>query len=701
MLVMLLALLLVPATAVAQVPTQCLEIESILVDACAPAALCPGSSEAMNEMVRFKTGPVDIALSDLEADWPNNNWLGLVQNAATATLTATLNDGILSCGYLVEPPGGIIPAGSSVLLITSTQMCTAANSFANLADTLHVIFQNPGNSSGHFGNQNNGNTVSPVPTGPSDLRTLILTYLPTGCADTVSYDRSLLVNNLGTYGGTSGENDGSTVTYTWPGVPQVGYQNNGCQAPVVVNEIVVNLISGSLCGGNGQVTVEAVPAGNFQGGGWSGGTGTFDDPTALTATYIAGAGDLGDVTLFFTGSFSCGDPLVAPIVIPAGQAPVVGITPNGSTALCPGGSIELTGTGADTYVWSTGETTESITVSQAGTVSVSGTNACGTADEQIEITMGALPNVSITPSGSTALCPGETVTLTASGADSYSWSTGETTSAITVGQAGTIIMSGQTACGNDTAEIEITSGAAPNVSISGPSLLCPGDAITLTATGADSYVWSTLETGASISVTQEGTYFVTGTTACGSADASATVSAIMVNAAFTPSVLSGNAPLEVSFANTSTPSSAVPSWSFGDGEVSADQDPVHVYAESGSFIVTLLVTDQGCTASAQATITVFGENGQSSVVVPNVFTPNGDGINDQFALTTVGIRSLTLRIFNRYGQEIALLERPQQVWDGRTFSGEPASDGTYFFVLEANGSDGESFDLTGHITLLR
>ena len=73
--------------ALAQVPDQCLEIESILVDACIDLNACQGASEGQNEMVRFRTGAVAIALTELEADWPNNSWNGLVQDANTAALT--------------------------------------------------------------------------------------------------------------------------------------------------------------------------------------------------------------------------------------------------------------------------------------------------------------------------------------------------------------------------------------------------------------------------------------------------------------------------------------------------------------------------------------------------------------------------------------------------------------------------------------
>ena len=102
----------------AQIPTQCLEIERILVDACIDQAACPGATEGQNEMVSFRTGPQVTALTDLVADWPNNSWNGLVQDGTTATLTSILNATITACGLLVEPPGGLIPPGSRVLLVT-------------------------------------------------------------------------------------------------------------------------------------------------------------------------------------------------------------------------------------------------------------------------------------------------------------------------------------------------------------------------------------------------------------------------------------------------------------------------------------------------------------------------------------------------------------------------------------------------------
>lgn len=91
----------------------------------------------------------------------------------------------------------------------------------------------------------------------------------------------------------------------------------------------------------------------------------------------------------------------------------------------------------------------------------------------------------------------------------------------------------------------------------------------------------------------------------------------------------------------------------------------------------------------------------STVEVPNVFTPNGDGMNDALGLIQFGLSSVDMEILNRWGQVVARIERPNDLWSGRSFSGEPLAEGTYFYVLEARGLDGRQHALQGSITLLR
>ena len=687
----------------AQIPTKCLEIERILVDACIDLNACPGGQEGQNEMVSFRTGPQATALTELEADWPNNSWNGLVQNAMTATTTATLNATITACGHLLEPPGGIIPPGSRVLLITSTTMCAAANPFTNLTDTLYLVFQSPGNISGHFANHNNGSTISPTPSGGSAPRTLILTYLPTACSDTATYDRELLTNVLGTYGGTSAENDGATAAFSWPGVPQVSYVNFGCQAPIVPTEVLVDQVTGSLCGGTGTVQLITSVTGPYTSVQWSGGTGVISDPTSLSTSYTAGPNDVDPVVLTLCATLACGDPVCTTVTLPTGTAPTVSITPDGPTTLCPGESVTLTAGGADTYLWGDQQTTASISVSIAGTYTVTGTNACGSSDAQITITTASGPAVAITPNGPTTLCPGESVVLTASGADSYLWDDQQTSTSITVTQPGTYGVTGTNGCGQGNAQIIITAGSLPAVSITpdGSTTLCPGESVTLTASGASTYLWSNQQTGASITVSATGTYSVTGTNGCGQDNTSIEVDAIDLSASFTPSVTTGTAPLTVVFTNTSDPAD-VSSWDFdGDGS-SLLTSPTHTFNEAGVYTVVLTITAQGCTAAAEATIVVAAELlGASSITVPNVFSPNGDRVNDQLMVLSENLTTLSMLIYNRWGEKVGELRTAKDAWDARTFSGEPAPDGTYFYVLNATGADGLSYDLSGAITLIR
>jgi gliding motility-associated-like protein len=160
--------------------------------------------------------------------------------------------------------------------------------------------------------------------------------------------------------------------------------------------------------------------------------------------------------------------------------------------------------------------------------------------------------------------------------------------------------------------------------------------------------------------------------------------------------------LEVSFTGQGSPLDAALAWDLGDGGSDAGADVEHVYLEPGVYTVTLTASASGCTASATTTITVLDGPGLiSSVTVPNVFTPNGDGQNDQLALVEVGIASVDLEVLNRWGQVVGRIERPGQLWDARTFSGEQVPDGTYFFVMTATGEDGRKHEAKGTITVLR
>ena len=97
---------------------------------------------------------------------------------------------------------------------------------------------------------------------------------------------------------------------------------------------------------------------------------------------------------------------------------------------------------------------------------------------------------------------------------------------------------------------------------------------------------------------------------------------------------------------------------------------------------------------------------ESSLKVPNAFSPNGDGINDYFNVYDVkSIVSFSAAIYNRWGQQlyswgIDKMECEECGWDG-TYKGTPVKDGVYFVVVSARGADGIIYDIKSDVNLLR
>ncbi len=95
---------------------------------------------------------------------------------------------------------------------------------------------------------------------------------------------------------------------------------------------------------------------------------------------------------------------------------------------------------------------------------------------------------------------------------------------------------------------------------------------------------------------------------------------------------------------------------------------------------------------AKSQIVMFDTNDSiSNIILPNVFTPNFDSINDVFRPYLDEIKEVNFSIYNRYGNLIFETSRVNGFWDGRTTSGEPCTDGTYFCVLNATGIEGKKY----------
>jgi len=276
---------------------QCFEIESILIDACSSSSST--NDEGLNEMVRFKVGPVAINTSTINVVWPNaaNSWTGLLQNATTASKVATLNAGIASlggCGQLLEPVGGVLPANAKVLLITSYNFSITANVFGALTNDIYILFQNnPANVTGNFANYGTTGTL---------LRTLTISF--GACSDSVTYDKSLLIDATG----APAAGDGASVEFTAAGTPT--YTNYGCVAPIdlflVDAGTPVNACPGDTIALTGTAQGQSSVAWTSVGGG------TFANAAALSTNYVVPASATGTIVLTLTATNtanSCGSAL--------------------------------------------------------------------------------------------------------------------------------------------------------------------------------------------------------------------------------------------------------------------------------------------------------------------------------------------------------------------------------------------------------
>lgn len=163
-------------------------------------------------------------------------------------------------------------------------------------------------------------------------------------------------------------------------------------------------------------------------------------------------------------------------------------------------------------------------LSNAGNYYLTVTNGCGSSNSSTVTLTVNNPVVSV--SGSTSLCTGQSTTLTATGAVNYSWNTGANSSSITSSPSGNIsyTVTGIDAQGClDTETVTVNLNSLPSIfPVSSNSLLCVGQSATLTATGANTFTWSTTENGSNIIVspTVTTTYSVIGTDANGCSNSS-------------------------------------------------------------------------------------------------------------------------------------------------------------------------------------
>lgn len=205
---------------------------------------------------------------------------------------------------------------------------------------------------------------------------------------------------------------------------------------------------------------------------------------------------------------------------------------------------------------------------------------------------------------------------------------------------------------------------------------------------------------------------------------------IVPEAIFTADPTSGEGPLEVTFTNQSRNADEYEWFFFRDreeireeaasnGEVSdsimdtaINDSPVYTFEDSGNYMVKLVATKNSSTTVCRDTVYLdnYIEVSESMLDAPNFMTPNGDESNDNFQVIYRSMRSMNVKIFNRWGKLIHSFDRDnlgefaeggsEVAWNGE-IGGKLASPGVYYYVIEATGRDDVKYKKQGFFHLFR
>ncbi len=142
-------------------------------------------------------------------------------------------------------------------------------------------------------------------------------------------------------------------------------------------------------------------------------------------------------------------------------------------------------------------------------------------------------------------------------------------------------------------------------------------------------------------------------------------------------------------------------WTFGDGESSTLEEPVHFYQQSGDYPITLYVTSENLCIDSLTRSTTVHVIPYGRLLFPNAFSPNGNGKNDVFGPTVYeSVKKYELKIFNRGSELVFFTTDINQTWDG-TFQGSPVAQDVYVWKVSGMYENDEPFVQAGSVTLVK
>jgi|GEM_PF-5372447 len=440
-----------------------------------------------------------------------------------------------------------------------------------------------------------------------------------------------------------------------------------------------------------------------------------EDENVLTIT------EAGSYKVFLTTECEIGESNVLEVEV-AGEA--LSLTINGEDFLCIGEStaLEAVGvpTGLDVFWFREGEnealfTGSILEITEGGNYFFEVNTACGIErSESIEVnSIGETIQLSI--EGDDSFCTGQSISLEAVGlpeGSSLTWfKEGEneaisTESILEIAEAGSYFYEVNTQCGVEQSELKtiIENVEVDIPQITGDSLICEGENTILGVTakvGSDvSWTLDGVDLGKSteeIVADVPGVYLATVTNQCGSETSSPftlQVELLVTSITDDTTILFGEEiQLQATGGSTYT---WLPATSLSDASLS---NPFATPTETTTYTV-LINSENGCEAQEQVTITIDNPeiNLPYDIRIPNVFSPNNDGMNDNWEIAGISIdNTLEVSVYDRWGAKVFYTPEYIEPWDGTT-NGRVLPVGTYFYVIQLAN---ENKPITGHVSILK
>ena len=476
-------------------------------------------------------------------------------------------------------------------------------------------------------------------------------------------------------------------TFTTAGIDTVMLIVNGtgeCTVPdtmirtiVIVAQPVVDLGNDTVfCNGLTYTLDAGNPGISYQ---WSTDATTESITVSTTGTYWV-----------VTSAGACSD--TDTVIVTFIPQPVVNL--GNDTSLCVGQPITVdAGNAGDFFLWSTGATTETISPTVSGSYSVTVTNGnnCSGVDT-INITFIPYPVVNL--GNDQSLCNNAALAVYGgTPATSYLWQDGSTNSTFIINGAGTYYVTTKNQMCTSSDTIHITLNIAPVVNIGPDIRLCYGIDTSLNAGDSGMvYQWNTGAVTQKIKVTTSGLYWVkVSQNGCFAYDSAlVTIGApLILNLGLDTFICPGDV-------MTITPGNQFVSYSWLPGQQISNTITVN---QPGTYIVTVKDSN-GCVASGSRLVQDFCPN---QLYVPNAFTPNGNGMNENFLSYGENIQSFHMYVFDRWGELLFESTDISQGWDG-TYMGNMCQQGVYVWMIDYKLYDFVDIlkhNITGTVTLIR